>query len=142
VLSRGRASPYEFDFHTRDDTGQPLKLPFYDEVVQARRAGHEPPQEYIPFARVHSLDQALELAAGDPEPFVIGGGQIFELALPRAERLYVTWVEADVSGDTYFPPLNLDDWQLIHSEPAPADAKNDYDTTYCMYDRKAEHCRR
>ncbi len=82
-----------------------------------------------------TLDNALRLAINDEQPFMIGGGEIFGPALSKAGRLYVTWVEADVSGDTFFPPLNLADWQLVHCEPVPADAKNDYDTTYCIYDR-------
>src|SRR5678816_4428678 len=47
-----------------------------------------------------SLAAAISLAAADSEVFVIGGAQIYELALPRADRLYVTHVEAEVDGDT------------------------------------------
>ena len=135
VLSRGHASPYDFSFERQDETGRMMTPPLYDEVFEIRSRGEVPPQEFIPFARVNNLAVALKLAADDPEPFVIGGGEIFELALPFVSRLYVTWVEADVPGDTYFPSLNLADWHLVHSEPIPADAKNDYDTTYCIYDR-------
>lgn len=83
-----------------------------------------------------SLDDALQMAKADNETFVIGGGQIFELALPLADRMYVTWVEGEIPGDTFFPAVNLAGWQLVHSEPVPADAKNEYDTTYCIYERK------
>ena len=82
-----------------------------------------------------SLQAALEIAARDSEPFVIGGGEIFRLALPWANRLYVTWVESDVPGDTHFPPWNAAEWRLMAAQPHPADAKNEYDTTFCTYDR-------
>lgn len=55
---------------------------------------------------VHSLEKALEKAKSEPgcdEIFVIGGGQIYAQALPMADRLYVTIVDGDYEGDTYFP---------------------------------------
>ena len=82
-----------------------------------------------------SVDESLQLCQGDAEPFVIGGGEIFRLTLPRADRLYVTWVEAEVAGDTFFPPWNAAEWRLALSERHSADAKNEYDTTFCIYDR-------
>jgi dihydrofolate reductase len=84
---------------------------------------------------VANLEAALAAAASDSEPFIIGGGQLFEPALALASRLYVTWVEADISGDVYFPPIAWSQWREISREPHPADAKNEYDTTFCIYDR-------
>lgn len=81
------------------------------------------------------LDEALGQCAGDAEPFVIGGGEIFRLALPLAERLYVTYVEADLTGDTYFPAWDASQWRLVESTPVAADAKNEFPTTYCVYER-------
>jgi len=55
---------------------------------------------------INSLESALELARKSPgseEIFVIGGGEIFELAIPKVERLYLTVVEATSPADTYFP---------------------------------------
>jgi dihydrofolate reductase len=84
---------------------------------------------------VPSLEAALARASGDAEPFVVGGGEIFALALPRADRLYVTWVEAELLGDAYFPPLDLSKWKLIREESVSADEKNEYPTTYAVYER-------
>jgi dihydrofolate reductase len=84
---------------------------------------------------VRSLAEALELASGDEEAFVIGGADVFVQALPQADRLYVTWVEADVPGDTLLPPIDLSDWRLVEETAVPADAKNDYPTRFCVYDR-------
>ena len=84
---------------------------------------------------VRSLDEALRLAGGDEEVFVIGGAVIFELALSRVDRMYVTWVEADVEGDVTFPQVDWGQWREIRSERHPADGKNEYETTFCVYER-------
>lgn len=83
----------------------------------------------------HGLSEAVELAAGDSEPFVIGGGQIFAEAISRANRLYVTWVEVEVEGDVRFPAVDWSRWREVQSERRSADEKNEYDTTFCVYDR-------
>jgi len=82
----------------------------------------------------HSQAQAIELAAGDAEPFIIGGGQIFEQAVLHADRLYVTWVEAEVDGDVRFASIDWSQWREVHCERHSADEKNEYDTTFCIYD--------
>jgi dihydrofolate reductase len=69
-----------------------------------------------------SLDQALALCEGATEVFVIGGAQLFELALPQAQRLFVTEIDADFEGDTRFPPIELASWHETsreHLAPAP-----------------------
>lgn len=81
------------------------------------------------------LQQAIQRADGDDESFVIGGGEIFAVAEPLAGRMYVTWVEADVAGDTFFPTIDWTRWREISAERHSADAKNEYDTTFCVYDR-------
>jgi len=53
---------------------------------------------------VTSLDAALALAADAPKVFVIGGGQLYALALPRADELVLTEIDADFDGDVFFPP--------------------------------------
>src|SRR5438105_11743009 len=83
----------------------------------------------------HGLEQAIGMAVGDGEPFVIGGGQIFSQSLSRADRMYVTWVEAEIAGETTFPAWDRANWRLVSSERHSADDKNEYDTTFCIYDR-------
>ena len=82
-----------------------------------------------------SLEDALKIAAGDTETFVIGGAQIYELALPRADRLYVTHVEAKVEGDTFFPPYDPAEWRRVEETKHAADTKNEYPHRFCIYDR-------
>jgi dihydrofolate reductase len=65
-----------------------------------------------------SVDQALALCAGSPSAYVIGGAQIYGQALARAARVIATELEAEVAGDTYFPPLSAADWhETERSEP-------------------------
>ncbi|MDX1948789.1 MAG: dihydrofolate reductase [Pirellulaceae bacterium] len=91
--------------------------------------------DWLPLAFPPTLDDALQLAATDDEPFVIGGGEIYALALPRVERLYVTWVEGEIAGETRFPPLDWSDWRETSREPHVADDRNEYDYSFCIYQR-------
>jgi len=68
-----------------------------------------------------SLQQALAMCAGVPEVFVIGGAQLFEQALPLAQRLFLTEIDAEFEGDTHFPPIDLTAWrQTAREHLAPA----------------------
>ena len=118
------------DWKTYESLGRPL--PGRTSIVVTRQMSLQFPPEVLV---AHSLEASLGLAAGDDQPFVIGGGEIFREALPRAERMHVTWVEVDVDGDTFFPEWNPADWRLVESQRHSADAKNEYDTTFCNYDR-------
>lgn len=66
---------------------------------------------------VHSLDEALSLFDASHEIFIIGGAEIYAMALPRAHRLYITRVGGDFEGDTHFPEWNPAQWQLTHQQP-------------------------
>ena len=89
----------------------------------------------------HSLEEALDLAearcrADDvEEAMVIGGAGIYRMALPLATRLYVTLIDADVDGDTYFPDVDLDAWREVSRETFPADAANRLPFSIVVYER-------
>ena len=83
---------------------------------------------------VHSLREALE-EAGEGEIMVIGGGSIYKQMLPCASRLYVTWVEADIQGDTYFPVIESDRWNELSRQPVEANAENPYPYHFVVYER-------
>jgi dihydrofolate reductase len=72
----------------------------------------------------NTLQQALDIAAAEDEVMIIGGSTIYELALPRADRLYLTYVENSFEGDAWFPDFDLEQWQIIASEEHGADEKN------------------
>jgi dihydrofolate reductase len=59
---------------------------------------------------VGSLDEALAAVADDPLPFVIGGAEVYALALPRVTRVFLTEVDRDAAGDAFFPPLDPADF--------------------------------
>lgn len=85
---------------------------------------------------VHSFEAALEAAGEDTEEvMVIGGAAIYAEALPQADRLYLTTVQAHVEGDTYFPELDLARWSERSREECPADDKNSYSHLYRVLDR-------
>lgn len=81
------------------------------------------------------FESALTQAGDDEEVFVIGGNQIYQLALPLVDRLYVTRVHATVQGDTYFPDITTDQWLLKQTDSFAADEKNDHDYSFLVYQR-------
>jgi dihydrofolate reductase len=89
---------------------------------------------------VHSLEDAIRLAidAGDQEPFIAGGAVVFEQAIHRADRMYLTRVHADIEGDTFFPDFDdVSEWHLSDAEHFEADEKNDYPFSFLTYERAA-----
>jgi len=84
---------------------------------------------------VPSLAEALALGATESEVFVIGGGEIYRMALARADRIYLTVVHAVVEGDTYFPPFDASAWVLEAETHHPADEKHAYSFTFRDYSR-------
>lgn len=81
---------------------------------------------------VASLDAALARCAArdDPELAVIGGARVYALALPRAERLYLTRVHASFVGDTRFPAIDWREWTEIERSEHAADERNAYDLSF------------
>lgn len=84
---------------------------------------------------VSDLGSALTSAADDDEIFVIGGYDIFRLALPKAQRLYLTRVHAKVDGDVFFPQLDLSSWRLIEEVFHPCDERHAFPFSFRTYDR-------
>ena len=75
---------------------------------------------------VHSLDEALNVIQNDNEPFIIGGEQIYRMALPFVNKIYLTRVHATFTGDTHFPDIDMNHWQEICREYHEEDENNDY----------------
>jgi dihydrofolate reductase len=110
----------------------PRELPGRKLIFVSRAKALPAPAEVLVAS---SLGEALRLAGNDDKPYVIGGGEIFEQLLPAAHRLYVTWVEAEIEGDVRFPAVDWRRWREVSAERHSADEKNEYDTTFCIYDR-------
>lgn len=90
---------------------------------------------------VHSFEEALERArkevsGPDAEVAIIGGGQIYQDAIPYADRLYVTHVMADIEGDTRFPFIDASDWLIVESTDVPSGENDSHPTRYVVYQRR------
>jgi dihydrofolate reductase len=80
-----------------------------------------------------SLDAALGACGG--ECFVIGGGVTYRDALPLAQRVYATEIDAEVDGDTFFPELDPGEWRCVE-QSAPV-LEDDHSFIFCTYERIA-----
>ncbi|WP_338875558.1 dihydrofolate reductase [Spirosoma sp. SC4-14] len=98
---------------------------------------------------VHTLDEAINEAkktietqndaASEHRPdeiFVIGGGEIYAMALPIATTLYLTEIHASVDGDACFPTFNTDEWQEVSRRPHPADERHAFSFDFVTYERR------
>lgn len=85
---------------------------------------------------IHSVDDIFALEQKETnEICVIGGAEIFKEVLAVADRLYITMIDNEFSGDTYFPPYDETDWALITREKGPKDEKNPYDYYFTVYEK-------
>jgi dihydrofolate reductase len=83
-----------------------------------------------------SIERAIDLASLDDEPFIAGGGKIFEQSIHRADRMYLTRVHAEIEGDAFFPEFDdVTEWTLVDVEHHEADEKNQYPYSFLTYDR-------
>ena len=87
---------------------------------------------------VNSIEQGIELAKnnGEHELFVIGGGQIYDMALKQEliDRVYLTEIHHSFDGDTFFPKLS-DQWKEVQREDCFADEKNKYDYSFLVLEK-------
>ena len=86
---------------------------------------------------VHSLEEALSVAhqAKEEEAFIIGGGEIYQLAMHLLDRIYLTTIDTVVEGDVFFPEFDLRDWKLVKEDAFLPDHKNAYAFVIQVFDR-------
>ena len=106
-------------------------LPGRLNIVLSRTPGNDPNVRWVT-----SLDDALALAGEVPEIMIIGGGKIYEQMLEKADRLYLTHIDAEVEGDTQFPDYDPDQWQSVFSEFHDADHANTHSFCFEILDRR------
>lgn len=84
------------------------------------------------------LDAALDAAAEDPadECFVIGGAEPYRQALARADRLYATFIDAELEGDTFFPPFDFAGWRVVEQSRHPVDDRHPHAYDIKVYERE------
>jgi dihydrofolate reductase len=108
-------------------------LPNRTNIVITRNSGYNAPGCII----VGSLEKAFSIAEqnGEKEAMVIGGSEIFELALPYANRLFITEIHADVEGDVYFPEFDKKEWKEVSRVPHAADARHQHAFDFVLYEK-------
>ena len=93
----------------------------------------------VPFAGMEpfsTLDTALASVADAAEVCVIGGGEIFTMALPVATRMHLTWVDTEIAcADAHFPRFDASRWNVTTRERHAADAKHAFDFEFVDYVR-------
>jgi len=84
---------------------------------------------------VHSLDDAIERCGGTAEICVIGGAEIYAMALPRATHIYLTRVRAVIDGDVRFPELDMSQWRETARSEHMVDARHEYPMSFITLER-------
>lgn len=109
-------------------------LPGRPNIMITRQKDYNAEGLYI----VPSLEAGIEKAKtfGTEEIFITGGGEIFKMALPIIDRLYLTRVHAEVTGDTYFPEFDPRGWKLVKNERHEKDEKHAYALTFQVWERE------
>lgn len=111
----------------------PRPLPNRRHVIVTTRSDYPAPPGGVAVA---SVDAALAAADGAAELFVIGGASIYAQTLPRAQRLYVTLVAADVTGDAFFPPFAWDAWREVERQDCQADGRHAFAYSFVTLTRR------
>ncbi|MBL4704534.1 MAG: dihydrofolate reductase [Flavobacteriales bacterium] len=87
----------------------------------------------------HTLQDAINnaISEGDKEPFVIGGGQIYKLALAEnlVDRMYLSHVHEEFEGDTFFPKFETGEWNVVSTDRHEIDEKNPHAFTVKVYEK-------
>jgi dihydrofolate reductase len=91
-------------------------LPGRRSIIVTRQRDYTVPGALV----VHSIEEALKACAGEDEVFVIGGAEIYREAMPLADRIYLTQINADHPGDTLFPEISSHAWRETKREKSAA----------------------
>ncbi|WP_404428286.1 dihydrofolate reductase [Sutcliffiella horikoshii] len=113
---------------TYESIGKPL--PNRRNIILSRKEFHADGCETL-----HSIEEVERVKEDGKELFIIGGAHIFKETLPIADLLYLTYIDEEFEGDTYFPEVNEQDWELVSSEKGIKDEKNPYDYYFKKYKR-------
>jgi dihydrofolate reductase len=113
-------------------------LPGRMNIVLSRDGSFEPPQAVVCESFLEAVQMAKEQAAEDgvDEVCVIGGRALFETALPKSKRLYLTEVQAEVQGDVSFPAFDEAAWTEVRREEHPAGPDDDHAFVFRVLERR------
>jgi dihydrofolate reductase len=108
-------------------------LPGRQTVIVTRQPGYRVAGAIV----AHSLDEAIAVCGADDEIFVIGGAELFRAALPVADRLYLTTVDAEVGGDVRMPEFAAAEWREVSSQQHAMDERHAYAYSHSVLERAA-----
>lgn len=111
----------------------PKPLPNRTHVIITRQNKYSVPEGCIV---TDSLKKAIAVCPKTEEIFIIGGGEIYSQALAIADKIELTRVHTSLDADTFFPEIDLKDWQLVFEEFHPKDEKHAFAFTFLTYQRK------
>ncbi len=110
----------------------PKALPNRKNIILTRNKEYQAKDAWV----AHDVEHALQLAGEDAQPFIIGGGEIYSLFLPIANRIELTRVYHTFEGDAFFPEIPLDQWELTEEEKHYSALDQPYDYSYLTYIKK------
>ncbi len=110
----------------------PKPLPNRTHIIISRNKTYQPDGCIV----VSSIEEALLKVPKQEATFIIGGGEIYKLSMPLADKLEITRVYESFDADTFFPEINLKNWRLILDEHHTKDETHNYDFSYQTYVRK------
>ncbi|MDP2789367.1 MAG: dihydrofolate reductase, partial [bacterium] len=84
---------------------------------------------------VSSIEEAMKECELEDEAFIIGGGEIAKLALPYAQKMYLTHVDTNLPADSFFPEFDESEWKVISEDARKKDDKHLYDFTFKVYEK-------
>ena len=108
----------------------PGLLPNRKHIVISKKSKSYFPEEVIV---VNNFEDAIKATNEDQNPFIIGGGQIYNLAMKYSDTIELTRVHEEFEADTFFPKINEDEWELINQEKHEMDERHKYSFTYKTY---------
>jgi dihydrofolate reductase len=85
---------------------------------------------------VNTIESALALCANEEEVFIVGGAEIYKQSLSLTDRIYLTIIDHDFDGDTFFPELNNEEWKETERENFEPDEKNKYSYSFITLERR------
>nr|AIA19033.1 Dihydrofolate reductase [uncultured bacterium] len=110
----------------------PGKLPNRTHIIITRQKDYHPEGCIV----VSSLEQALAAIPENEDAFIIGGGEIFKMAMPVADKIELTRVHANIEADAFFPEIDPAQWKLDFEEFHPKDERHAFDFTFQTFIRK------
>ena len=105
-------------------------------IVVTRQANFQAPGCTV----VDSLEKGIEIGRknNEVETFIIGGAEIYKLGLPYATRLYLTEIQAEIDGDTFFPSVNMKEWKETSRQSHDKDERHAYGFDFVVYERRKQ----